>query len=329
MGAGSTGIYKENVLIQAGECSVEVAPRFGGKISSIRLRGQEFLQAPLAPMAGRNRTMPFAEGDAGGWDECLPSVAECRISTAQGVATIPDHGDLWRVEWAEPNAGHTKPEKPSPQELSRLSLAADCFSLPLRLERTLQLSEKQAGWRLDLGYKLSNTGSGPVPWSWSAHPLFSVEAGDRIVLPDSVRALRVEGSGANRVGKSGDTVAWPIGTLKDGTTSDLSLAQAPESEIGDKLFAGPLNEQDAWCALERPAAGVRIRVSFEAAATPYLGIWICYGGWPERPGPKQYCVALEPATAPVDSLAETGSWSRTLEPGGCFEWTMHVDFELI
>jgi hypothetical protein len=74
---------------------------------------------------------------------------------------------------------------------------------------------------------------------------------------------------------------------------------------------------------------VRIKVGFDAAATPYLGLWICYGGWPERPGPKQMCVAMEPATALVDSLAETGPWSRVLGAGGSFSWAMTVAIESI
>jgi galactose mutarotase-like enzyme len=159
--------------------------------------------------------------------------------------------------------------------------------------------------------------------------LFAVEKGDRIVLPASIRSLRLEGSGAGRLGKGGDTVSWPIARLVDGGEADLSVAEAADSDIGDKLFAGPLNGSENWCVLERPSTGVRIRVTFDQVATPYLGLWICYGGWPERPGPKQVCVALEPATAPVDSLAVRGEWSRVLEPGGCFNWAMNVDLELI
>jgi galactose mutarotase-like enzyme len=191
------------------------------------------------------------------------------------------------------------------------------------------LHEVGEGWRLKLQYKLINTGSDKVPWSWSAHPLFAVEEGDRIVLPGSIKSLRLEGSGGGRLGKNGDAVAWPIARLADGNRVDLSIAEAPDSGIGDKLFAGPLCASENWCELVRPSAGVRIRVSFDAKATPYLGLWICYGGWPERPGPKQVCVALEPATAPVDSLAVTGPWSRVLEPGDCFSWPMDVEIERI
>jgi hypothetical protein len=153
--------------------------------------------------------------------------------------------------------------------------------------------------------------------------------GDRIVLPDAVQTLRLEGSGGNRLGTTGDEIQWPIAQLADGSHTDLSAVGAPDSGIGDKLFAGPMHPDAAWCALERPSAGVRIRVSFNADSTPYSGLWICYGGWPEGPGPKQVCVALEPSTAPVDSLAHTGPWSRTLAPGAWSDWSMHVDFETL
>ncbi len=313
---GSIAHQKENVLIKVGACSVTVLPQFGGKVSSININGHELLQAPLAPVAPRNQTMTFDAGDASGWDECLPSVGACTVSTEAGTAHVPDHGDVWRVEWKE-------------QGIEPLSLRAECFSLPLVFERTLTLAEVKGGWRLDVGYRLTNKGPLPTPWSWAAHPLYVAEAGDRIVLPDSIHSLRLEGSGGKRLGNNGDTVSWPIAKLAGGGETDLRIAQAPETGIGDKLFAGPLAKDENWCALERPSAGIRIRVSFDTVENPYLGLWICYGGWPDRPGPKQTCVAMEPSTAPVDSLAQTGPWSRVLGAGESFSWTTHVDFELI
>lgn len=262
--------------------------------------------------------MAFDAGDASGWDECLPSVAACRVEIEAGQVEIPDHGDLWRVEWA-----------PMINEAHSVTHRGECFSLPLRLERTMTLTEQAAGWNLSLDYSVTNLSSGRVPWSWAAHPLFAVEKGDRILLAESIHSLRLEGSGGGRLGKGGDRVSWPIARLADGSEVNLGVAERPDSGIGDKVFAGPLNASENWCVLERASAGVRIRVTFDAVATPYLGLWICYGGWPERPGPKQVCVALEPATAPVDSLAVSGDWSRVLEPGECFSWPMDVDLELI
>ena len=333
MKSSEIGSEKENVLIHKGNCSLAILPRLGGKIASLRVQGHELLQAPLAPLLPRSRTGAFDESDAGGWDECLPSVAACTVETAGGAVSIPDHGDLWRVEWAERREQGTGNREQSPHGSDGVSLRADCFSLPLTLEREVELIETAAGWQVRLDYKLTNTGSFPAPWSWAAHPLFAVEAGDRIVLPGSIGELRVECSSGARLGKPGGRVAWPVAKLADGSladlSADLSLVQPPESEIGDKLFAGRLAAAENWCALERPQAGVRITVRFDPAATPYLGLWICYGGWPARNGPKQMCVALEPATAPTDSLARTGAWSRTLRPGECFTWTMRIDLEIM
>jgi galactose mutarotase-like enzyme len=262
--------------------------------------------------------MSFDVADASGWDECLPSVAACHVETEGGTAEIPDHGDLWRVEW-----------QPMINEAHSVTYRGECFSLPLRLERTMTLTATATGWTLRSDYSVTNLSSERMPWSWSAHPLFAVEEGDQIMLPESIHSLRVEGSGEGRLGKGGDHIAWPMARLKDGSQVDLRIADGPDSGIGDKLFAGPVSASENWCALERPSAGVRLRVTFDAAATPYLGLWICYGGWPEKPGPKQMCVAMEPSTAPVDSLAVTGPWSRTLEPGDCFSWPMDVNLELI
>ncbi len=307
---------KENVLISAGPFSIALLPQLGGKISSIRYGSRELLQAPLTTPAPRNQTMPFDAGDASGWDECVPSVAACTVPTASGPASVPDHGDLWRVAWDVVQ-----------HDASSAALRGQCFSLPLTLERTLTLTETARGGHLRADYTVTNTGTVDAPWSWAAHPLYSAEEGDTIELSESITELRVEGSGGARLGASGSTISWPIATLANGSTSDLRVAQSPASGIGDKLFTGPLTAHENWCALRRPGVGLRIRVRFDPAATPYLGLWICYGGWPDGPGPKQVCVALEPATAPVDSLAVEGPWSRVLNPGQSYSWPMLIDFE--
>ncbi len=267
--------------------------------------------------------MAFDEGDASGWDECLPSVAACQVETAAGIANIPDHGDLWRVDWQKHG-----PESKS-GDGSSITLFGKCFSLPLEVERTIHLHEIERGWRLDLSYRVRNCGKYSVPWSWAAHPLFVCDEGDRILLPESVHTLRVEGSGGKRLGQSGASVDWPVAKLANGSTANLSTVNRSDSGVGDKLFAGPLTSGENWCVLERQSAGIHVRVQFDTAATPYLGLWLCYGGWPEKPGPKQVCVAMEPSTAPVDSLAISGPWSRQLAPGESYSWPMQVEIERI
>jgi galactose mutarotase-like enzyme len=310
---------EENVVIRAGDCAVTLLPALGGKISSLRVGSHELLQAPLNPYGPISQTMAFEEGDAGGWDECLPSVAGCTIQTDVGPATIPDHGDLWRLPWQVLSATEDS-----------ATFRVNCFSLPLQLTRSSILSETATGWRLQLLYSLTNLGAYRVPWSWSAHPLFAVEAGDRIVLPQEVKTLRLETSADSRLGSSGDLVSWPLAKLSDGTQADLTTAQSIDSGAADKLFAGPFeSKQEIACALERRGIGLRLTVRFEPSLTPYLGLWLCYGGWPDGPGVKQICVALEPATAPVDSLEQNGPWSRWLDPGETFTWPMELHIERI
>jgi galactose mutarotase-like enzyme len=305
---------EENVLISAGPCSVSILPRLGAKVASILFQNHELLQTPLHPYALRTRTMGFNEGDASGWDECLPSVAGCTVETAAGVATIPDHGDVWREQW---------------QTVARTENSATLCGEGFSLERKLTLTETAKGCRIDAAYKVTNIGTTETPWSWSAHPGYAAETGDILHLPDSIQALRIEWTRHDRLDKSDGAATWPLAKLTAGGQTDLRVSPPTHSGVGDKLFAGPLAAQENWVALERPKVGVRLRVSFDAAATPYLGLWICQDGYPEGGGLLQHCVAMEPCTAPVDSLAVAGPWSRILQPGESFRWPMVVEIESI
>ena len=148
-----TRVAKENVLIQSGDCTVTLLPQFGGKIASICVKNRELLHAPLTEVGPRTRTMAFDAGDASGWDECLPSVAACAVKTNTGVVEIPDHGDLWRVEWKDRDQGSATPTSTNrslgapagtgdhetrDQGSKCVTLRGECFSLPLALDRTLR-----------------------------------------------------------------------------------------------------------------------------------------------------------------------------------------------
>jgi galactose mutarotase-like enzyme len=313
-----TRIGAEKVILQAGDCTVTILPQFGGKVASILVKGHELLQTPLVPYGSRTRTMGFNESDASGWDECLPSVSGCTVQTVNGTVSVPDHGDVWRVEWKVVSSGN-----------GSVTLSAECFSLPLTLVRTTTLTQTDKGYRIQADYKLTNTGDKETPWAWSAHPGYAAEEGDILSLPGSIQALRIEWTRNDRLDKSNGTAAWPIAKLTAGGETDLRISTETHSGVGDKLFAGPLAAAENWVALTRPKAGVRLRVSFDPAKTPYLGLWICQDGYPEGSIPQQHCVAMEPTTAPVDSLAITGPWSRALAPGESYFWPMTLDLELL
>ncbi len=269
------------MILENDHLRVAVLPSLGGKIASIQTKpdGEELLQQALQPYTQRTPYMSFDASDASGWDECLPSIAACEIETASGKVSIPDHGDFWQVAW--------KADFPGEKELE---LSADGFSLPLRFSKKLRLE----GHRLHVAYSVRNLAKEPVEYVWSAHPLFVIEQGDRILLPASVKEVTVEGSARNRLGPSGTKHAWPHAAFAGFGSSDLSLVGNASDGIGDKLFAAA--PQEGWCAIERSRLQYRVELRFDPRELPYLGLWICYGGWPEHLPDQQYCVALEPCT---------------------------------
>lgn len=283
-------------------------PDFGGKmisLTSIRT-GEEFLLPPLHPYKRLEAMEPFEQGDAGGFDECLPSVAACEAMGQE--PPVADHGDLWRLAW----------EAEVTREMVRMQV--DAVSRPLRLTRTATFR----GRALVLRYDLQNLSERAVPWLWSAHPLFKVSSGDRILLPDAVRAATVEGSCAGDF-TEGSVIAWPHAQTNTGDIVDLSTIHAVDGRTAHKLFVSA--GSPAWAALYRTELGQGVLMRFDPRALPFLGLWICHGAWPARGLHRQYTVALEPTTSDTDSLtkaAQRGT-ARILAPLGHTSWEIELE----
>jgi len=300
----------ERVILKNELLQVEIIPELGAKIASLKMlpSGVEMLQQPLLPYAERTRTMAFDEGDASGFDECLPTVSGCKFDTGKGRVQVPDHGDFWRIPWTSKQTGH------------EVEMQATGFSLPLEFTKTLRLE----GNELTMHYTIRNVGEATTEFSWSAHPLFTAEAGDRVVLPASVTFVQVEGSGGNRLGAAGKRYDWPVAKLESGTSIDLSECGAIESGVGDKLYTRA--PQEGWCALDRVKLKTRVEMRFNPQESPFLGLWLCYGGWPEGRPNRQQCVALEPCMAPMDSLAVASAkgYTRKLEAQQKYAWSISI-----
>jgi galactose mutarotase-like enzyme len=272
-----------------------VVPQLGGKIASLAVisakgrAGAQLLQGMLKPYAARTPQMPFDASDGSGWDECLPSVAPCEIEHDGETVEIPDHGDFWRLDW--------KVEERSEE---KLCMSATGTSLPLHFERVIELEAN----RVKLSYLVRNDGETTVPWAWSAHPLLAVDPGDRIILPHSIEEITTGSSANGRLGEPGSTHAWPFtADARNGEALDLTTVGQPTDGVGDKIMTPAPKE--GWCAVDRLSHRVRVTLRFDPVANPWLGLWICYGGWPVAAAVRKgFTVALEPCTIPVDSLAE-------------------------
>jgi galactose mutarotase-like enzyme len=187
------------------------------------------------------------------------------------------------------------------------------FSRALRFSKELSLKDDT----LSIAYRTENIGSAVQSFLYACHPLFAVSAGDLIVLPTEVRELRLDYSRGNRMGSAGTTITWP----ESQSGVRLDVAGSPDSGTAEMFYTARLSQ--GCCGIYRSATRQTLDVWFDTQRLPYLGIWLCYGGWPDDgPGPRQYAVALEPTTSACNTLsaAERSGSAVTLDPGSTFDW---------
>lgn len=297
------------ITLENEQLSLAFRPDLGGKMISLvhRASGHDFLQKPPEPERGYRSAgygARFDQFDTSGFDECLPTVAPCRLAGAE----LPDHGEVWSVPWTCERDGDA------------LLMQVRGTALPYALTRRVHLRRST----VVLDYELASTGASPFPWLWSAHPLLAVEPDARILLPEDVGSVYVNASVDEDLGRHGDIVSWPIARRRDGTNRDLSWLAPRSVALADKLFTPRLTR--GWCAVYLPRPDLHLAFRFDPEVVPYVGLWICQGGWPEDRPPKHYTVALEPCTGRPDSLAEAAARgeAQLLEPGATRRWTLEL-----
>jgi galactose mutarotase-like enzyme len=290
--------------LQNTELAIIVIPEEGGRLASLRsLRsGVEFLtqsrRSGPYPQHGFNAN--FQDGPCAGIEECLPTVGRCSPQTQGGPA--PDHGDFWQLAWDVVACSD-----------NQLSLAASGFSRTLRFKKELSLDQNT----LRVGYSVENTGTTAQSFLYACHPLFVISAGDRVLLPREIHELRLDYSRDNRLGQRDSIVQWP--QTQSGIRLDIT--ERPEAGTAEMFYTFRLDE--GWCGIYRSTANQVLEISFDARRLPYLGLWLCYGGWPDNSaGPRQYAVALEPTTSGCNSLTEAlqSDSAITFEPSEFYDW---------
>ncbi|NYF88912.1 aldose epimerase [Tunturiibacter empetritectus] len=300
----------DRIVLENGPIKVVLLPGSGGRIESLQGAGFEFLlqsvdSGPRNPYERMTPGISFQDGACSGIDECLPTVARSGIGIPD--LEVPDHGDFWAIPWTlqEPATAHS------------VTITADGTSRPLRFTKRLEVYPTS----LRIDYVVQNLGSQPVEYLYACHPLLSIDVGDRIVLPKSVSSLRVESSARNRLGNQGDSISWPITHDASGPI-DLSVTLPSIANTADMLYTGPLAY--GRCGLFRSAVGRGVVLHFDHAQLPYLGLWLCYGGWPDDSERRQFAIALEPTVAARGSLenAIRDKVAPVLEANQTRSWTI-------
>ncbi|WP_168123273.1 hypothetical protein [Paenibacillus sp. HB172176] len=287
-------------------------PSLGSKIVSLkdRVTGREWLSRTAMPLGHRGYGSSFAEGDGSGWDEMFPTIDACELQESPWRGTkLPDHGEVWSLPW-----------RCEPIQDNRLHCAVDGLQLPYRLEKTYSFTDKG---RLRIDYRAANVSSDPIPFLWAAHPLFQVNAGMMIEVPDELNRVIVSYSHKNRLGARGSRLSWPRASLPGQTEVFLNDVEAACAQTAEKFyFDGMLPE--GRVSLYDPASGEKLTLLFPQEKIPYLAIWANYGGYS-----NQYHVALEPATGFLDNVATAWRQGKTaiIAGFGQYEWSLELDLE--
>lgn len=279
---------------------VSVVPGYGAKVIDLtdKRTGRNWLVTG-SPTEVSAEDAVFGGAQAYGWDECFPTVAPCADPASDDGHMLRDHGALWGRLWrTAPDSG---------------SIATTFEHEEFAFSRRLSLDDN----RLTADYTLVSRAGRDLPYLWSAHPLFDLDAGETVALADtsSVSATYIKACG--RV-IAPTTLGWPQATLAD-QSIDLSQVKPIDEDFAAKLYCDSAHQV--------VIAGERGRLIVSWRRVGSLGIWLDYGGWPDIAPVHQ--VAIEPTTAPVDDLQSAIDIDRQqiLQPRQTHRWSMDLTLE--
>ncbi len=290
------------------------------------LGGRQWLwHNPDVPFALRRAGARYAETDeAGGFDECFPTVGSCRLPSwveGGGRAKLPDRGELWaqppEVAIMTDHEGHS----------------ATCTwsgtALPYRFTRRITVHPE--GW-VAFAYSATNMGEYRIPFLWSSHPIFPLTPKTRLFLPEGAVTKLLSQRGVD-FGKPGSEHRWPR-LRAAGTLVDLSRPFAAlDGDYACKLFV-QLPRHEVLVAVEEGRS--RLEMVLHGREIPTIGVSINRhdtahtgarrGLWPFGKKLRRPCtISIEPCLGAPDRLSDAlGSWddAHWLEPGGTARWGM-------
>jgi galactose mutarotase-like enzyme len=295
--------------LESNALRVVTVPGMGAKIVSIvhKEAGHEWLLGSAdRPFRPADYGASFVAQDMSGWDEMFPTIEACPYPGDGPFAgnALPDHGEVWALPWqiAETRGG-------------ALTLQVSGRALPYDLIRTLSLADAHT---LRMDYAVTNTGGAPLAGMWTAHPQFAVTAATEVRLPQEVTQVLAVTPLPDAA--AGAHVDWPVMPVRDGEPLYLDRVGPAANCRSRKVYLLP-DQHIAWAMLLDTASKRWLRLEWDAALVPYLGIWEDEGQYNPTP-----TIALEPSTGYYDSLAR--AWANEqapiLAPGETLKWSLYV-----
>ncbi len=310
------------ILIQMENENIALSflPELGGKMVELtsKKRNTQFLQQPFDPNTDYHKSdygAAFETSDASGFDECFPSVEPAiynrSFADEKQEIQIPDHGEIWSAAWKYDI------------QSDKLIMSVNGKQLNYTFQKTVSLSENV----VHLEYKLINFSAFPFHYLWSSHPLLNIQTGDKILLPDEVNEVFLNWSSNPAYGTYGDLLSWPnLNQNKSHHKNSLDYSIVQEQALGEavKLFTHRLVSNQAGVYLKEKDETLLFH--FDPMKIPFLGIWLCYGGWPDNSDRKHFTVGLEPASGRPDSLAKAVSTEncKIIKGNETHEWYLDI-----
>lgn len=290
------------VGLRNADLELQAVPALGGRIISLRDRraDREWIWEPPSNPPLRTAALgdSFARSGHTGIDDCIPTLGDCEWRGRR----LPDHGEVWSIPWEVVSAAGDE-----------LTLRVTLPLTPFVLKRTFRL--ENAG--LTIAYQLENLGASPEEFVWTWHPLFGICEGDRLELPPTATVMRLAGIAGTKGARRGDL--WPLPSPEPGYDIErLTLGDNITERV--KGFVGPFPAGRLETALHG-AGGECLRIGWEAAENPILGLWLSrgYRGW--------HHVALEPTNGAPDRLNQAvNDWHShgTVAPGEIRRWSLAI-----
>lgn len=273
--------------------SLDILPKLGGKIASIYHinSGKECLFQKLdkqsdSPPDKESSYEPYAYG----FDECFPSISPCNLNRNNRIIQISDHGNLWNSEC------EVIYKKKS------VCLKYINPELETELSKEICLNDDSILFK----YKLKNFGDSQFNYIWSAHPLLNVSEGDVLNL-GSIHKLNKYWSSE----ELSDELKFPkimnnhdYSVIKNRGTALKGFTHWAGSDIG-------IYFKETKLSLYISAKGIKA-----------LGVWLCYGGWPNK-NSNILTAGLEATNISSDNILDS---KDIIQRKSSKEWQMTFSF---
>jgi len=306
----------EQLSIENEYLKITILPEFGGKVSKLihKKTGTQFFKE-----ASKNvdEVKPPKYGDdylppnSFGFDECFPNIATERILINGKKEILPDHGELWN--------------RPCEYQLEddEITLRYNGVIFDYLFQKNLKLQNN----KLIVHYRLKNLQQTSFDYIWSSHPLLNIEKGDCLLFNNQIDEMILNWASIDELGSYKEQVNWPYLNQKN-PEYDFSVVQDRSIGVALKLFT---KQKDLSAAgIYRHSTDESLLFSFDEAMIPNLGIWLCYGGWPENTITKEFTVALEPARGGLDLLSDAKKDKKSFEiqSGEVQKWAIEISVEM-